>query len=36
VTWAAGDVDFVTALFAEFDPRGWLELVTCGTRRRCG
>jgi serine phosphatase RsbU (regulator of sigma subunit) len=27
---AAGDEDFVTALFAEFDPRGWLELVTCG------
>ena len=20
----------MTALFAEFDPRGWLELVTCG------
>jgi serine phosphatase RsbU (regulator of sigma subunit) len=30
VTLAAGDEDFVTALFAEFDPRGWLELVTCG------
>ena len=30
VTHAAGDEDFVTALFAEFDPRGWLELVTCG------
>ena len=30
VTRAAGDEDFVTALFAEFDPRGWLELVTCG------
>ena len=27
---AAGDEDFVTALFAEFDPRGWLELVSCG------
>ena len=24
VTRAAGDEDFVTALFAEFDPRGWL------------
>jgi hypothetical protein len=30
VTRAAGDEDFVTALFADFDPRGWLELVTCG------
>jgi phosphoserine phosphatase RsbU/P len=30
VTRAAGDEDFVTALFAEFDPRGWLEVVTCG------
>jgi serine phosphatase RsbU (regulator of sigma subunit) len=30
VTRAAGDEDFVTALFAEFDPRGWLQLVTCG------
>ena len=30
VTLAAGEEDFVTALFAEFDPRGWLELVTCG------
>ena len=30
VTRAAGDEDFVTALFAEFHPRGWLELVTCG------
>ena len=30
VTLAAGQEDFVTALFAEFDPRGWLELVTCG------
>jgi hypothetical protein len=30
VTRAAGEEDFVTALFAEFDPRGWLELVTCG------
>ena len=23
VTLAAGEEDFVTALFAEFDPRGW-------------
>jgi phosphoserine phosphatase RsbU/P len=30
VTRAAGDEDFVTAVFAEFDPRGWLEVVTCG------
>jgi sigma-B regulation protein RsbU (phosphoserine phosphatase) len=30
VTRAAGDEDFVTALFADYDPRGWLELVTCG------
>jgi sigma-B regulation protein RsbU (phosphoserine phosphatase) len=30
VTRAAADEDFVTALFAEFDPRGWLELVICG------
>ena len=30
VARAGGDEDFVTALFAEFDPRGWLELVTCG------
>nr|MDQ2875181.1 serine/threonine-protein phosphatase [Actinomycetota bacterium] len=30
VTRGAGDEDFVTALFAEFDPHGWLELVTCG------
>jgi phosphoserine phosphatase RsbU/P len=30
VTRAAEEEDFVTALFAEFDPRGWLELVTCG------
>ena len=30
VTLAAGEEDFVTALFAEFDPQGWLELVTCG------
>jgi phosphoserine phosphatase RsbU/P len=30
VARAAGDEDFVTALFAEYDPRGWLQLVTCG------
>jgi sigma-B regulation protein RsbU (phosphoserine phosphatase) len=30
VTRAAGEEDFVTAVFAEFDPRGWLQLVTCG------
>ena len=30
VTRAAGEEDFVTAVFAELDPRGWLELVTCG------
>jgi sigma-B regulation protein RsbU (phosphoserine phosphatase) len=30
VTRAAEDEDFVTAVFAEFDPRGWLHLVTCG------
>ncbi|HTA11546.1 MAG TPA: PP2C family protein-serine/threonine phosphatase [Streptosporangiaceae bacterium] len=30
VTGAAGDEDFVTALFAEYDPRGWLQLVICG------
>jgi hypothetical protein len=30
VTRAAGDEDFVTAVFAEFDPNGWLQLVTCG------
>jgi len=30
VTRAAGDEDFVTAVFAEFDPRGWLQLVNCG------
>src|SRR5258708_7913464 len=30
VTRAAEDEDFVTAVFAEFDPRGWLQLVTCG------
>jgi hypothetical protein len=30
VTHAAGEEDFVTAVFAELDPRGWLQLVTCG------
>jgi len=30
ITRAAGDEDFVTAVFAEFDPRGWLQLVNCG------
>jgi phosphoserine phosphatase RsbU/P len=30
VSRAAGDEDFVTALFAELDPRGWIELVNCG------
>jgi sigma-B regulation protein RsbU (phosphoserine phosphatase) len=30
VTRAAEDDDFVTAVFAEFDPRGWLQLVVCG------
>jgi sigma-B regulation protein RsbU (phosphoserine phosphatase) len=30
VTRAVGDEGFVTAVFAEFDPRGWLQLVTCG------
>jgi hypothetical protein len=30
VTRAAGDEDFVTAVFAELDPHGWLQLVTCG------
>jgi phosphoserine phosphatase RsbU/P len=30
VARAAGDEDFVTAVFAEFDPRGWLQLVICG------
>jgi phosphoserine phosphatase RsbU/P len=30
VTRAAGQEDFVTAVFAELDPSGWLELVTCG------
>jgi phosphoserine phosphatase RsbU/P len=26
----AGEEDFVTAVFAEFDPHGWLQLVVCG------
>jgi len=30
VTRAAGDEDFVTAVFAELDPLGWLQLVICG------
>ena len=30
VTRVAGDEDFVTAVFAELDPRGWLQLVICG------
>jgi phosphoserine phosphatase RsbU/P len=30
VTEAGGDEDFVTAVFAELDPRGWLQLVICG------
>jgi phosphoserine phosphatase RsbU/P len=30
VTRAAGDEDFVTAVFAELDPRGWIQLVNCG------
>src|SRR4029077_3153749 len=30
VARAAGDEDFVTAAFAEFDPRGWLQLVAGG------
>jgi phosphoserine phosphatase RsbU/P len=30
VARAAGDEDFVTAVFAELDPRGWLQLVNCG------
>ncbi len=30
VTRAAGEEDFVTAVFAELDPHGWLQLVTCG------
>ena len=30
VTRAAGEEDFVSAVFAEFDPSGWLQLVICG------
>src|SRR6202020_1406775 len=30
VTRAAGKEDFLTAVFAELDPRGWLQLVNCG------
>ena len=30
VTRAAGDEDFVTAVFAELSPAGWLQLVVCG------
>jgi hypothetical protein len=30
VATAAGDEDFVTAVFAELDPGGWLQLVNCG------
>jgi phosphoserine phosphatase RsbU/P len=30
VTRAAEDEDFVTAVFAELDPHGWLQLVVCG------
>jgi phosphoserine phosphatase RsbU/P len=30
VTRAAGDEDFVTAVFAELDPHGFLQLVVCG------
>jgi hypothetical protein len=30
VTRAGGDEDFVTAVFAELDPRGWIQLVNCG------
>ena len=30
VTRAAGEEDFVTAVFAELDPRGWVQLVVCG------
>jgi phosphoserine phosphatase RsbU/P len=30
VSRAAGDEDFVTAVFAELDPHGWLQLVSCG------
>jgi phosphoserine phosphatase RsbU/P len=30
VTRAASEEDFVTAMFAELDPGGWLQLVACG------
>jgi phosphoserine phosphatase RsbU/P len=30
VTRAAGQEDFVTAVFAELDPAGWIKLVNCG------
>jgi phosphoserine phosphatase RsbU/P len=30
VTRAGGEEDFVTAVFAELDPRGWIQLVICG------
>jgi sigma-B regulation protein RsbU (phosphoserine phosphatase) len=30
VTRASGPEDFVTAVFAELDPRGWIQLVICG------
>jgi hypothetical protein len=30
VTRAVGEEDFVTAVFAELDPDGWLQLVICG------
>src|SRR5215472_6718684 len=30
VTRAAAEEDFVTATFAELDPRGWLQIVSCG------
>ena len=30
VTRASGEEDFVTAVFAELDPRGWVQLVVCG------
>jgi phosphoserine phosphatase RsbU/P len=30
VARAAGEEDFVTAVFAELDPGGWLQLVNCG------
>jgi sigma-B regulation protein RsbU (phosphoserine phosphatase) len=30
VTRASGEEDFVTAVFAELDPRGWIQLVNCG------